>query len=418
MGILGFISGLFAKDNPPKDESQVTSPITFVEEKHLTIEDASKDSQEYLAYRDKIHNDNVASFDYKNPQPTDGAPLTCVERSFLKYICGRSTQNTEFAMYWTLQYKIQYGVLMSKYFNRGLLTTGCDVSRFTVPMLKDLLRMRGLPVKGKKADLLARIEGHTRLSAQEAHAFIRTERYMPTEEGRKIIAATPNSVTKDPDFEDEVLRLIQDHQLDAAYNKVMEWKNKYPVVLGLNINLENHKLSKIQHEEFTKLLIESPDNVVASCTIFLRMLGDNKEIPLLKRLGHYTEPTPKPILFTKEEVAQHEKIFFSCWEDVLRKEDLTVKAKKLANGWRFLWNSCQIGQIGFTQYGHWMQWFENAYVIDWKVVREKTEDEQDRYFHDASGKFMKVECLNLHECIDKIPYWIQYTRVMIDRRRK
>lgn len=138
----------------------------------------------------------------------------------------------------------------------------------------------------------------------------------------------------------------------------------------------------------------------------------------MKLIDKEKPTSSKRILFTKEEISQHEKEFFAYWEDILRKENLTVEVKKIAKGWRFLWNSCQIGQIGFTQYGHWMQWFENAYVIDWKVVREKTEDEQDRYFHDASGKFMKVECLNLHECIDKIPYWIQYTRVMIDRRRK
>ena len=138
----------------------------------------------------------------------------------------------------------------------------------------------------------------------------------------------------------------------------------------------------------------------------------------MKLIDKEKPTSSKRILFTKEEISQHEKEFFAYWEDILRKENLTVEVKKIAKGWRFLWNSCQIGQIGFTQYGHWMQWFENAYVIDWKVVREKTEDEQDRYFHDASGKFMKATCLNLHECIDKIPYWIQYTRVMIDKRRK
>ena len=415
MGLLNFISNLFNKTDSQEDIPQDASPITVIEEKPS---EPSKEFLEYCARLDKIHDDNISSFDRKNLLPTDDNPLTCIERSFLKYISGRSVQGNNCAAYWTHGYKIHYGMLMSKFFNQGLLTTGFEAKTLTVAMLKKLLRMRGLPTKGKKADLLARIEGQTALTPQEILELDVCEIYIPTEEGKKIIERTPNSITNDPDFEDEILLLIQENQLDTAYEKVMTWRNKYSRSQIFSTDLSEHRLSNLKRQEFENTLSEASDQVIASCTILTEMLGENRVTTLLKRLGKYSPPPSKEILFTKEEVSQHEKIFFSCWEDVLRKEDLTVKAKKLANGWRFLWNSCQIGQIGFTQYGHWMQWFEKAYVIDWKVVREKTEDEQDRYFHDASGKFMKVECLNLHECIDKIPYWIQYTRVMIDKSRK
>ena len=126
----------------------------------------------------------------------------------------------------------------------------------------------------------------------------------------------------------------------------------------------------------------------------------------------------KRILFTKEEISQHEKEFFAYWEDVLRKENLTVEVKKIAKGWRFLWQGCQIGQVGFKQRGHWIQWFEGAYVIDWKTALKKNDDEQERYFRDASGKLMEADDLDLQECIDKIPYWLQYARVLIERKEK
>lgn len=414
MGLLNFISNLFNKTDSQEDIPQDASPITVIEEKPS---EPSKKFLEYCARLDKIHDDNISSFDRKNLLPTDDNPLTCIERSFLKYISGRSIQGNNCAAYWTHGYKIHYGMLMSKFFNQGLLTTGFEAKTLTVAMLKKLFRMRGLPTKGKKADLLARIEGQTALTPQEILELDVCEIYIPTEEGKKIIERTPDSITKDPDFEDEVLLLIQENQLDTAYEKVMAWRNKYSRSQIFNIDLSEHRLSNLKRQEFENTLSETSDQVIASCTILTEMLGENRVTTLLKRLGKYSPPPPKEILFTKEEVSQHEREFFAYWENVLRKEKLTIEAKRIAKGWRFSWQGCQIGQIGFSECGHWAQWIEGAYPIDWKSAWEKSEDEQDRYFHDASGKPMDADNLDLQECIEKTLYWIQYTRVLMEKRQ-
>lgn len=412
MGLLDFISNIFNKTDLQEDIPQDVSPITVIEEKPS---EPSKEFLEYCTLMDKIHDDNISSFDRKNLLPTDDNPLTCIERSFLKYISGRSVQGNNCAAYWTHGYKIHYSMLMSKFFNQGLLTTGFEAKTLTVAMLKKLLRMRGLPTKGKKADLLARIEGQTALTPQEILELDVCEIYIPTEEGKKIIERTPDSITKDPDFEDEVLLLIQENQLDTAYEKVMAWRNKHSRSQDFSVDLPEHRLSNLKRQEFEKTLSEASDQVIASGNILMQMLGENRVATLLKRLGKYSPPPSKEIIFTKEEVSQHEREFFAYWENVLRKEKVTIEAKRISKGWRFFWQDRQIGQIGFSEYGHWAQWIEGAYPIDWKSAWEKPEDEQDRYFHDASGTPMDADNLDLQECIDKTLYWIQYTRVLMEK---
>lgn len=106
----------------------------------------------------------------------------------------------------------------------------------------------------------------------------------------------------------------------------------------------------------------------------------------MKLIDKEKPTSSKRILFTKEEISQHEKEFFAYWEDVLRKENLTVEVKKIAKGWRFLWQGCQIGQVGFKQRGHWIQWFEGAYVIDWKTALKKTTMNKSDIFVTQAGK--------------------------------
>lgn len=414
MGLLDSILEIFRKNKSKRIVPPEYVPIVPAE---INCEEPDEASLKFLAQIDKIHNDNISSFDYKKLQLTDNAALSCIERSFLKYICGRTVQNTNIAAYWTHEYKISYALLMSKFFNRGLLITGFDVNHFTVNMLKDLLRLRGLPVTGKKADLIIRLGGATNLSIQEAAAVQVEECYIATKRGRAIIAVTPDSITKDPDFEDEMLALIQNHQLDTAYAKIMQWKSAHPPSPGVNINWQSHKLSNVQRQDYEKVLAESSDITFGSCTVLSQMFGSGQIIPLLKRLGKYTPPAPSKIIFSKEDILQDEQNFLAHWENALRKNNLTVEVKQRRAGRRFLWQGCQIGEIGFQQEGHWMQWVEDAYTIDFETAWQKDEDDQERYFRDASGKVLNAKNMTLQECIDKIPHWIQYIHVLAENKQ-
>ena len=413
MGLLDRVLGVFRKNAPKGNLSSEYIPIVPAK---IDYEEPDEDSLKFRENLDKIHKDNISAFDYTKLKSTDNAALSCIERSFLKYICGHPIHGDNVASYWTHEYKIPYALLMSKFFNRGLLTTGYDVKYFTVNMLKTLLRLRGLPVTGKKADLIARLGGATTLSSEESAAMNANKIYVPTKKGRAIIAVTPSSITKDPDFEDDVLDLIQKNQIDAAYTKVMQWRSRYSPSYGLHVDWQNHRLSNVQRQDYEKLLIDAPDIIIGSCTILAKMLGSGQIIPLLDRLGKYTPPPPAKIIFTKDEVLQHEKEFFKQWEAILRRNNLIVEIKQKANCYHFLWQECPIGRIAFSQTGHYMQWIEDAYIVDFNEAWRKDEDTQERYFRDASGKVHNAKPLTLQECVNKIPYWVQYIHVLMKKK--
>jgi putative phage DNA-binding protein len=326
MGLLDFI--FWKKETHlPKIVLPKYSPIEpYVTPHPPELDKVSLELQKISDNYYHIHINNISSFDYRFIQDTNEKELSCVEKSFLKYVCGRHVHDTYIAGYWTHTYGIDYRAVMSKFFNLGVLSATIDLQHCTVKSLKDILRMKHLPVSGKKADLIARIGDTNSLTPQELGVLEEYRAYTPTEYGNAII-----STVQETESERE------------SFNSFSEMK----------------------------------------------------------------------ILFTEEEVRQHEEIFFVCLKEALQKEKLTIESKEIYAGWRFIWCGCQIGQIKFSEYGHWMQWISGAYPVDWEKISKNDFNDINEYIHDASGDIVSADGLSLQECIDKIPYWIQYLHLLM-----
>lgn len=330
MGIFDFIFGKIKKNTPDvtTEQSQKYSPIVPYEEKHdAGLEAITLAAQAVSDKFQQKHNANISAFDYRSLQNTNETELSCIEKKFLKYVCGKRIRATQIAGYWTHEYGLNYAFVMSKFFNLGILTVGIDLQHCTTEVLKNLLRTRQLPVSGKKKDLLTRIGEATPLSDQELGSLEEYRAYIPTEYGNAIIRS----------------------------------------------------MQKTKRKEQTAF-----------------------------------SSTERKIRFTKEEVEQHKENFSACWNEALRKEKLTIQTKDLNGGWRrFLWQGCQIGQIKFSRYGHRMQWIGGAYAVDWDKATKKEINSMMRYIRETCGEVYEADGLNLQECIAKIPYWIQYIRILI-----
>lgn len=414
MGLLDFFFGKTKK--PPSVVLPKYSPLEpYIEKQNTDLDQITAETQARSKNFQSIHDDNISSFDYRSIQSTKGNQLSCVEKSFLKYVCGRPVHNTYIAGYWTHTYGIDYQVVMSKFFNLGLLDARIDLQNCTVKSLKDLLRTRGLRLSGKKCDLITRLESSGKLSSEELDTLDEFRRYTPTKTGAEMVSAVVDSATNDTNFEDEVITLLQEERLDDAYRRVVDWETSRPIPMGLGATGTNATLSAYQRREYEKILLDYPDRVVSSCIILHKMLGlgADKIIPLLKRFNKYDPPPPREDIFSEEEVLQHKKDFFAYWEELLRNECLSVEVNEIFNGWRFLFRDYQIGQVGFTQQGHWMQWIESAHAIDWDKWSEKKDDEQELYFRDTLGESISADGLTLQECKVIACHWIQYIRVLI-----
>lgn len=416
MGLLDFIFRK-KKEHAPKIVLQKYSPLEPYSPPHSPeLDKISREAQILSDQYYQVHCSNISSFDYRFVQDTNEKELSCVEKSFLKYVCGRCVLDTYIAGYWTHTYGIDYRAVMSKFFNLGLLSATIDLQSCTVKTLKEVLRKRGLPISGKKADLIARIGGNDSLSPQELDFLEKYRAYTPTEYGSAIISTVLDSATKDTDFEDETLALIQMGRITEAFNKVAKWNASSAVPNGIDIDWTNAELPIYKRNTYEKTLSEHTDRVVASCLILNDMLGlgGDKLVLLLERFNKYT-PTfvENKIMFTEEEVKQHEELFFTCLKGALQKEKLTIQTKKLPTGWRFLWHRYQIGQIAFSKYGHLMQWVSGAQVADWDITSKKETVDMTAYVYDTCGETVNADGLNLQECIDKIPYWIQYIHILI-----
>lgn len=327
MGLLDFIFRK-KKEHSPKIVLQKYSPLEpYSTPRSPEFDNKSREVQKLSSQYYRAHCNNISSFDYRFLQNINEKELSCVEKRFLKYVCGRRVHNTYIAGYWSHTYGINYCAVMSKFFKLGLLKADIDLQDCTVKTLKDILRKRGFPISGKKDNLIARIGGTDSLSPQEVALLEDYRAYIPTERGNVII------------------NTLQETENDAG-----------------------------------------------SCYSFQEM----------------------KVLFTKEEVDQHEKFFFDYLKEALQKEKLIVQVKELHSGWRFLWHDCQVGQIEFSEYGHYMQWIIGASVPNYENILQIGEEDINKYIHATCGDVVSAEGLTLQDCIDKIPYWIQYIHVLVE----
>lgn len=237
-----------------------------------------------------------------NPQTdllkTDSNPLTSVEIAFLDYIDTQKVNELSLAGYWTYEYDLDFKYVISKLINNGYLIISSvpNLGKLKVDELKDILRKFNLKVSGNKADLIKRIEEN--ITPEQLTEYYNNTLgelyYRSTEAGRLLIKSMSNSVTRDVEFEDECIALIERFDFNGAYKLVCKRESMKPLKRGIGIDWErqfNQGLSSNTLNIYKKLIqtdfpeIQFETQRAAKITIiFCDMLGKYPSTKLFNRL--------------------------------------------------------------------------------------------------------------------------------------
>lgn len=252
----------------------------------------------------EIHEQN-----YKNFNPlvdiieTDNKPLTSLEITFLDYINGKGIDNVKLPILWTIEYQIDFKYLVSKLLNNGYLQISSfpNIDKLKVTELKEILKHFNLKVSGKKADLVNRIKNE--VGSKELEQYLSNapfnnslKYYSVTEKGRALTKNHPYSVTKDIDFEDKCLELINQSKFNEAYRLVCKWEMKKLIPRGLGIDWKQEYskgLSKERIDTYKRLMRFKSDEIpkeviktVITTFICCEILGKGPETVLFNRLTY------------------------------------------------------------------------------------------------------------------------------------
>lgn len=90
--------------------------------------------------------------------------LDAVEVLFLHYVNGKTEEEALQFEFWLNEYNREPQHLLNQLINTGAVYQSYDLSvtltKFTVPIIKDLLKNSGIKVSGNKKDLIARVKEH------------------------------------------------------------------------------------------------------------------------------------------------------------------------------------------------------------------------------------------------------------------
>lgn len=90
--------------------------------------------------------------------------LDAVEVLFLHYVNGKTAEEALQHDFWLTEYNRDPQHLLNQLINTGAVYQSDDLSvtltKFTVPVIKDLLKNSGIKVSGNKKDLIARVKEH------------------------------------------------------------------------------------------------------------------------------------------------------------------------------------------------------------------------------------------------------------------
>lgn len=228
---------------------------------------------------------------------TDSSPLTSVEISFLDYIDSKKVHELSLPGYWTYEYNLDFKYVISKLINNGYLivTSTPNLNKLKVDELKDILRKYSLKVSGKKADLIKRIEEN--ITEEQLSQYFESYGelyYKSTQTGKQLIKSTPSSVTKDIEFEDECIQLIEQRDLNGAYKLVCKRESMKSLKRGIGIDWDQKLKQGIQQNTlyvYQKLIDtvipEIPSTALKAAInayIFCDMLGKYPSTKLFNRL--------------------------------------------------------------------------------------------------------------------------------------
>ncbi|QEY33710.1 hypothetical protein FL966_00780 [Caproiciproducens galactitolivorans] len=204
-----------------------------------------------------------------------------VELAFLKYIDGTSIKAFAPAQYWYYEYGLNYKAEIAKFISAGLLLISPlnDIEKKTIPQLKEVLRIKNLPLSGKKSELIRRI--YSNFTETEIETFLPKgeEYYILTEKGKELVAGLKKSATKNLELEDHCIELILNNKINEAYKAVAAFRASVPGQSGLGIDWNEEKLkglSKRYLSTYQKMLnyAKSDDErKVAACCILCEVMG-------------------------------------------------------------------------------------------------------------------------------------------------
>lgn len=343
------------------------------------------------------HIGKIAKFIYTRPIATDVQPFTSLQKAFLKYIAGKEITCPAIAGYWTHQYNIDYNYLLSKAFNMGYLEAGnisCILDSLTLSDLKAILKHNKLSVSGKKQELVNRIQSEISTESIDAFFANKTKMFVLTDSGMKLISDLKDSITKDTDFEDQVLSVIQTGDFHKAFSLVADWEAKKPIPRGLNIDWHTITLSASELQNY-KALSNKFDNKTASCHILADMLGCPAGLD--KLLSRIFQLPPKtitslPILYTSEECEKSEQLFFSKLFLLMPPQYAPyISRKRMSDGClNVSYKQMQIGRVYFKSKGFSMQILQGNLGLDVVWLKNCT----------------------LKEMISNLPKWVKYIKTL------
>lgn len=130
----------------------------FTEEDILRLEAMEKSHSFAINHQAKLNQIDISALE--NIPKTEAKELEAKEILFLYYINGKNTEKLNIAGHWTHKYHLDYQKVLTVLFQYRYLTFGniCStLSTYTVKDIKEFLKKYGLPISGKKQDLIDRI---------------------------------------------------------------------------------------------------------------------------------------------------------------------------------------------------------------------------------------------------------------------
>lgn len=200
---------------------------------------------------DRLYNERQQRIAKFNPfnisaNPSSSISLTSTEKYFLKKMHCQNVNNPTVYAYWTYEYAIDFETIMTKLLQNGYLRISNsydELPSLTVVKLKTILKKYGLPITGKKADLIARIRGNLSFDQISSELGNEEHMYLLTDKGKECTTNLPTSMTKNLELEDACLSLIYLNQFDAAYKLVCENEIKKIIPRGIGVDW-NKELSQ------------------------------------------------------------------------------------------------------------------------------------------------------------------------------
>ena len=255
------------------------------------IENITKERQQQSNILYAEHLEKISSFNINkiNPEEVDKTPLTSVEKSFLVYMNKLNVVNPNIAQYWSYEYGIDYKKCIEKFLCNGYLRVSTHkeaLSGLTVAELKTILKENGLKQSGKKDELLNRIQ--ETLTENDIKKYVSDNNlvFMLTDKGIAVTAEVLPSVTKDLEFENKCLSLIDKQQFFEAYDVVRERELSKRFQRGINVDY-NQPLEPYKEKIYTELYSSYNNPKIVNTVIFCNMIGVsfNSAKLLLNRLN-------------------------------------------------------------------------------------------------------------------------------------